>query len=153
MKRTVRQLVARTPCPYRGLDDFHSFVRSQKMVRTQHGRRNASPTEIDVDRLFVRRRMIVRTRIRTPHPSACGCHLPPLGKDFGKCENVTALNEISFVGEAFRLPFCKQAERTNKMAAYRPLWDLRRCIAKPLIQTERANTPRQILVCLLFVLV
>ena len=29
---------------------------------------------------------IVRTRMRTPHPSAFGCHLPPLGKAFGKCE-------------------------------------------------------------------
>ena len=59
-KRTVRQLVARTPCPYRGLNDFRSFVR---------------------------RRKVVRTRIRTPHPSAFGCHLPPLGKAFGKCEH------------------------------------------------------------------
>ena len=58
MKRTVRQLVARTPCPYRGLDDF---------------------------RLFVRRRKVVRTRRRTPHPSAFGCHLPPPGKALGKC--------------------------------------------------------------------
>ena len=32
-------------------------------------------------------RKIVRTRIRTPHPSAFGCHLPPLGKAFGKCEH------------------------------------------------------------------
>ena len=29
-RRTVRQLVARTPCPYRGLDDFRLFVRSRK---------------------------------------------------------------------------------------------------------------------------
>ena len=56
----MRQLVARTPCPYRGLNDFRSFVRSRK---------------------------IVRTRIRTPHPSACGCHLPPLGKALVKCEH------------------------------------------------------------------
>ena len=35
------------------------------------------------------------------------------------CPRPTALNEISFVGEAFRLPFCKQAARTNKMAANR----------------------------------
>ena len=119
MKRTVEDA-----CPYRGLDDF---------------------------RLFVRRRKVVRTRIRTPHPSAFGCHLPPLGKALGKCEHrlkpkdsadsvtagckhtplrsvasllrkhcprPTAVNEISFVGEAFRLPFCKQAARTNKMAAH-----------------------------------
>ena len=58
--RTVRQLVARTPCPYRGLDDFHSFVRRREMVQT---------------------------RMRTPHPSAFGCHLPPLGKAFDKCEH------------------------------------------------------------------
>ena len=78
-------------CPYRGLDDF---------------------------RLFVRRRKVVRTRIRTPHPSAFGCHLPHWGRLLISANNVTALNEISFVGEAFRLPFCKQAARTNKMAAY-----------------------------------
>ena len=110
MKRTVRQLVARTPCPYRGLDDFRSFVR---------------------------RRKVVRTRRRTPHPSAFGCHLPPLGKALGKCEHrmkpkdsadnltagckhtplrsvasllrkhcprPTALNEISFVGEGLAPP-------------------------------------------------
>ena len=58
-RRTVRQLVARTPCPYRGLNDFRSFVRRRKMMRT---------------------------RLRTPHPSACGCHLPPLGKAVGTCE-------------------------------------------------------------------
>ena len=33
-KRTMRQLVARTPCPYRGLNDFRSFVRSRKIERT-----------------------------------------------------------------------------------------------------------------------
>ena len=59
-ERTVRQLVARTPCPYRGLDDSRSFVR---------------------------RRKVVQTRMRTPHPSAFGCHLPPLGKAFAKCEH------------------------------------------------------------------
>ena len=32
--RTVRQLVARTPCPYRGLNDFRSFVRSRKIEQT-----------------------------------------------------------------------------------------------------------------------
>ena len=30
MKRTARQLVARTPCPYRGLDDFRLFVRRRR---------------------------------------------------------------------------------------------------------------------------
>ena len=54
MKRTVEDA-----CPYRGLNDFRSLVRSRK---------------------------IVRTRIRTPHPSAFGCHLPPLGKALDKCE-------------------------------------------------------------------
>ena len=38
-------------------------------------------------RSVVRRRKVVRTRMRTPHPSAFGCHLPPLGKAFGKCEH------------------------------------------------------------------
>ena len=46
-----------------------------------------SPTEIEGDRLFVRSRKVVRTRMRTPHPSAFGCHLPPLGKAFAKCEH------------------------------------------------------------------
>ena len=39
------------------------------------------------ERLFVRSRRIVRTRRRTPHPSAFGCHLPPLGKALVKCEH------------------------------------------------------------------
>ena len=34
----------------------------------------------------MRSRKIERTRIWTPHPSAFGCHLPPLGKASGKCE-------------------------------------------------------------------
>ena len=43
---------------------------------------------------------------------------PHWGRLLVNANNVTALNEISFVGEAFRLPFCKQAARTNKMAAH-----------------------------------
>ena len=46
---------------------------------------NACPTMNGGIRSFVRRRKVVRTRIRTPHPSAFGCHLPPLGKALGKC--------------------------------------------------------------------
>ena len=49
-------------------------------------RRTPVPTMNGGIRSFVRRRRIVRTRIRTPHPSAFGCHLPPLGKACGKCE-------------------------------------------------------------------
>ena len=44
--------------------------------------------------------------------------LPLGGRLLVNANNVTVLNEISFVGEAFRLPFCKHAARTNKMAAH-----------------------------------
>ena len=44
--------------------------------------------------------------------------LPLGGRLLVNANNVTVLNEISFVGEAFRLPFCKQAARTNKMVAH-----------------------------------
>ena len=75
-------------CPYRVLDDFHSFVRRRKIVRTTLRREQAPALPRFVrECLFVRRRKIVRTRMRTPHPSAFGCHLPPLGKAFGKCEH------------------------------------------------------------------
>ena len=63
------------------------FFSAKGLCEHNTGGASPSPTEIERDPLFVRRRMIVRTRIRTPHPSAFGCHLPPLGKAFAKCEH------------------------------------------------------------------
>ena len=51
------------------------------------GRRRRRPLPRFVrERSFVRSRKIVQTRIRTPHPSAFSCHLPPLGKALDKCK-------------------------------------------------------------------
>ena len=63
------------------------FFSAKRVCEHNTGGASPSPTEIERDRSFVRRRKVVRTRIRTPHPSAFGCHLPPLGKAFAKCEH------------------------------------------------------------------
>ena len=62
------------------------FFSAKGVCEHNTGGASPYPTEIERDPLFVRRRMIERTRIRTPHPSAFGCHLPPLGKAFGRCK-------------------------------------------------------------------
>ena len=65
-RRTVRQLVARTPCPYRGLDDSRSFVRRRKISadNTADSRGRLSLQDLGGDRSFVCIRKVVRTTLR-----------------------------------------------------------------------------------------
>ena len=75
----------RRPLPrYRETVHFFSV---KGLCEHNTGGASPSPTEVEREPFGCAPPKVVRTRMRTPHPSAFGCHLPPLGKALDKCEH------------------------------------------------------------------